>query len=89
MRIDQQHASRDKTKRKEKIQNNNNINLTALEVLKQHVSDMKNRVIEVNTDTAWVEKETAKAVEIERQTALEREEALKLVTQQEMDMTLK
>ena len=66
MWIDQQYASQDKEKLKEKIQNNNNINLAALEVLKQQVSDMKRRVMEASVDKAWVGKETAKAVERER-----------------------
>ena len=51
-------------------------------------SDMKRRVTEANTDKAWAEKEQQKQWR-ERETALERDEGLKLVTQQEMDMTLK
>ena len=87
--IDQEFASRDKIKLKEHIQNNNNIDLAALEKLNQEVSDMKRRVVEANTDKAQAKEGTTKAVMRERQTALERDEVLKLVTQQEMDMALK
>ena len=73
---------------KKKFENNNNIDLAGLESLKQQVSDMKRKLVEANTDKAWAVNEAAKTLERERQTALERDKALKLVTQQEMDMAL-
>ena len=88
-RIHRKYGSKKKTKLKEQHQKKLNIDLVTLEEWKQQVSDIKRKVTEVNAAKARAQDETAKSVEREKQMTSERDEVLKLVTQQEMDVALK
>ena len=66
-----------------------NIDLETLKEWKQQVSDIKRKVWEANAAKTRAQNATAKSVEREKQTTLKRDEALKLITQQEMGVALK